>query len=312
MCDPCWKQTLDIQKEYDKFETKDIELLTITVDPLNAITKNAKKFGITLPVLADEDLKVSTAYDALKNSMHPDSRPGHTFFLVGKDGKILWKKEYYIASRSTKMTMMMNGRPMTMDMGMDMGTPDSVMHVPVIKLLADMEGANLDLPNEASSLMDNTLNPNMPMQDHTMCLTPIHMHADFKMYLNGNQLNLSKREYMDQSNEVHFHPTVKINPSDMPNVPFGDIMHMHKNGIAIKDFLNTLDFDIDTSKMLFDAKVYVNGNLRQEGLNYVVQDKDRILVANSETESEVALQIGSVTDYAIQGKEKNPSLFGGC
>ncbi|GEM_PF-1353506 len=45
-----------------------------------------------------------------------------------------------------------------------------------------------------------------------------------------------------------------------------------------------------------------------------MHDKDRILVTNTGQDKydEIAKQIESVTSYAIMGKEKNPSLFGGC
>lgn len=313
MCDPCWKQTFDIQNEYDKFQSMGIELLTITVDPLNAVIKNAKRFGITLPVLTDEDLKVSKTYDVLKNSMHPGERPGHTFILLDKEGDIIWKKEYFLASGSTIMTMDMGGKPMTMDMGMDMGTPDSVMYVPVYKLLEDLKSANLESSSTSSSVSTsgtNMSNQNMSMEDHTMCLTPIHNHVDFKMYLGGSMLNFSQNNYMDQSNIIHFHKTVKVRSDDIPGIPNGVIIHIHKENLTVSDFLKTLDlpFNIDGMQL----KVYANGVMQSAGLNYVLKDKDRLLVTDSTNETQIKSQMDSVTDYAIQGKEKNPSLFGGC
>lgn len=310
MCAPCWQQIEDIQKQYDKFKSLDIELVTITVDPLNALTKETKERGITLPVLEDGDLSVSKAYGVLDDSMHPGSRPGHTFVLVDKSGNIVWKKPYYLATGSTVMTMKMaDGTNMTMDMGMDMGKPGSVMYVPVDNLLSDLKTTN-------SAFAANASEPNMTMQDHSMCLTPIHEHADFKVYLNGNPLNLAERKYMDQDRVVHFHTTVKVNPDDVPGIPFADMVHIHDENITINDFLNTLELGNDTFKMLADkqlTKVYVNGDLRPEGLDYVMQDKDRILVTSGNVnESEIAKEIESVTDYATMGKDKNPSLFGGC
>lgn len=309
MCDPCWKQIVDIEKEYGKFTSKDIELVSITVDPLNALVKNSKRFGITTPILADEDLKVSTAYDVLKEAMHPGSRPGHTFFLIDKKGNIVWKKAYFLASGSTVMTMDMGGRKMTMDMGMDMGTPDSVMYLPVDKLLSDMgngklESAGIDLGMDMSAT-------NMSMQDHSMCLTPIHNHVDFKMYLGGVMLNFSQNNYMDQSNEVHFHKTVKVKPDDVPNVPNGLLIHIHREGIPLREFLKTLDMPFDAAA-IENLKVYVNGNIQESGLDYTMQDKDRILITSSTEDSAIKAQVDLVTDYALQGKEKNPSLFGGC
>lgn len=314
MCDPCWKQTLDIEKKYDKFQALDTELITITVDPLNAVTKNAKRFGITLPVLADENLKVSSNYDVLEDSMHPGERPGHTFVLVDKNGKVVWRKAYFLASGSTLMTMRMSdGSTMTMNMGMDMGTPDSVMYVPVDKLLEDLKSVDLDslASSSISTSGMNISNPNMTMQDHSMCLTPIHNHVDFKMYLGGTMLNFSQNNYMDQSNEVHFHKTVKAKPDDVAGIPNGLIIHVHKENVTIGNFLKTLDLPFDTDGIL-NLKVMVNGAVQPSGLNYIMKDKDRLLVTDSSNDSQIKSQVESVTDYAIQGKEKNPSLFGGC
>ena len=60
--------------------------------------------------------------------------------------------------------------------------------------------------------------------------------------------------------------------------------------------------------------MYVNGEVHAEGLAYIMHDKDRILVSDTGQDKygEIAKQIESVTSYAIMGKEKNPSLFGGC
>jgi len=43
MCSPCWDQLGDIQKNYDKFKSLDIEVLTISVDPLNADIKESNQ-----------------------------------------------------------------------------------------------------------------------------------------------------------------------------------------------------------------------------------------------------------------------------
>ncbi|MGI0015300.1 MAG: hypothetical protein ACREBU_17935, partial [Nitrososphaera sp.] len=100
-------------------------------------------------------------------------------------------------------------------------------------------------------------------------------------------------------------------------------VHIHKENVTISDFLNTLDLGNDTLKMLEDkqlTKVYVNGNLQPGGLDYIMHDKDRILVSsydssnsgNNVAENEIAKQIESVSNYATMGKDKNPSVFGGC
>ncbi|MGI0044883.1 MAG: peroxiredoxin family protein, partial [Nitrososphaeraceae archaeon] len=238
MCAPCWKQIEDIQKEYDKFKSLDIEILIIAVDPLNALMKESNNRGITLPVLDDADLAVSKAYDVLDYSMHPGSRPGHSFILVGKDGSIVWREDYYPAGQIMG--------------GMNMNTGGR-MYVPVAELLKEIgkvvprlttedAAAPTSMTTSFTKASFSLIKPNFTgMVDHSMCITSIHKHADFKLYLGANQLNLSQRKFMDQSTDVHFHPTVKINPRDIPGIPVGDIVHIHKQNVTIKDFLNTLD-----------------------------------------------------------------------
>ncbi len=308
---------------YSKFKSLNIEVLTVTVDPLNALIKESNKRGITLPVLDDgeDNLGVSKAYNTLDYSMHPGSRPGHSFVLIGKDGNIIWKKDYYPKG------LFIGGMNMNIDGRMYVPVNEILQEIYKLKprlfptTISDRDGISNSKTVEGSTTVSiqNTTSAIM-MNDHSMCSTPIHNHADLKVYLNGVPLNLAQRKYMDQSADVHFHPTVKIHPNDIPGVPFADMVHIHKENITIGDFLNTLDLDANTTKILNDdkqiLKVYVNGVLDKKGLDYIMKDKDRILVSydtnKGENKNDIAKQIESVTSYATIGKDKNPSFFGGC
>ncbi|WP_438452434.1 hypothetical protein, partial [Listeria monocytogenes] len=65
------------------------------------------------PVLSDPDLAVSSAYHANDYGMMGRSRDGHSFVLVGPDGRIRWRADYG-------------------------GAPDYTMYLPVPNLIADM------------------------------------------------------------------------------------------------------------------------------------------------------------------------------
>lgn len=354
MCDPCWKQLEDIQKVYDdKFKPLDIKVITITVDPINALIKESQRRGITLPVLDDRNLTVSNTYRMLDNSMHPGSRPGHSFVLIDSKGDILWKKDYYPSTGSN-----------VNDMGMNMRTDmNGRMYVPIDELLNEIYKYKVKLQitkasyEQNKSAVNNIFNATKPNITSTMmkpqidtitqssmqktnssidsmsmpmsiCLTPIHNHLDLKIYLDNIPLNLSQRNYMDQSPIVHFHPTVKIEPNDVPGIPVGDILHLHKENVTIHDFLNTLDLDNKTKEMLDNSNgmnkptsinVYVNGSLKKEGIDYLMQNNDRILLSiytidkdKNEFTKEIEKQIESVTNYTGLGKDKNLQLFGGC
>jgi peroxiredoxin len=64
------------------------------VDPMDQLTAEADRLGITSVVASDEDKSVSNAYNALEFSMHPGIKPGHTFALVDKAGQIIWRWDW--------------------------------------------------------------------------------------------------------------------------------------------------------------------------------------------------------------------------
>ena len=113
-CAPCWKQLEDIQADLARFTPLGIdEIVSISLDPLDAQQQRAQRLGISLPVLVDADRAVSSAYDALSYGMMGGSTPGHSFILVGADGTIRWRADYG-------------------------GPPDYTMYVPDDTLLAEL------------------------------------------------------------------------------------------------------------------------------------------------------------------------------
>jgi peroxiredoxin len=94
-CQPCWDQLKDIQSNIHQFQALGInQVVSITTDPLNAIQQKTADEGLTIPVLSDQSLTVSTAYNANQYGMMGTSRDGHTFIVVGPDGRILWRADY--------------------------------------------------------------------------------------------------------------------------------------------------------------------------------------------------------------------------
>jgi peroxiredoxin len=96
-CQPCWDQIADIQRQRAKFRALGIDMIvSITTDPLNLIAQKARDEGLTIPILSDDGARVSDRYDARTYSMTwmKPARDGHTFILVGKDGRIRWRADY--------------------------------------------------------------------------------------------------------------------------------------------------------------------------------------------------------------------------
>lgn len=94
-CEPCWDQLRDIQAQPGAFRALRINrIVSITSDPLAALTQKVAAEGLAIPVLSNPDLAVSAVYQANQYGMMGTVRDGHSFILVGKDGVIRWRADY--------------------------------------------------------------------------------------------------------------------------------------------------------------------------------------------------------------------------
>ena len=113
-CEGCWTQLKDIQTDMRQFRGLGIDaVVTVTTNPLDALRQKVTDEGISLPVLADTSLSVSRAYGAMAYGMMAGAADGHTFILVGPDGRIRWRADYG-------------------------GPPNYTMYVPLSQLIADL------------------------------------------------------------------------------------------------------------------------------------------------------------------------------
>ncbi len=115
MCQPCWDQMRDLEQVPADIEAAGIDqMLAITTDPIDLVTRKVRDDGLSTPTLSDPDLAVSRTYETNMYGMMGESRNGHSFILVGPDGTIVWRADYG-------------------------GAPDHTMYVPVDQLLADLQ-----------------------------------------------------------------------------------------------------------------------------------------------------------------------------
>lgn len=120
MCQPCWDQLKEIERDWSKFEALGVEaVVSITSDPMDASKQKVADEGLTTAVLSDYDPmfrpedSVQEAYQTNRFGMMGRMHSGHTFIVVGPDGKIRWRADYG-------------------------GAPDFTMYLPVPNLVADM------------------------------------------------------------------------------------------------------------------------------------------------------------------------------
>jgi len=86
------QQVVDLQND-EPFQALGVAVLSISPDPPEAWAAEGSNLGITTPLLSDPENRVATTYGVMRWKM-PSNEPGHTFVLVGADGRILWIRDY--------------------------------------------------------------------------------------------------------------------------------------------------------------------------------------------------------------------------
>ena len=97
MCYPaCWNQISSLAND-ERFSKEDVVALSIVVDSISQWQQILQKVPqlSKSKILFDTTKKVSAEYDVLyvDSSMHKGSYPGHTYFIVDKDGVIRYTKD---------------------------------------------------------------------------------------------------------------------------------------------------------------------------------------------------------------------------
>ena len=100
MCQACFEQIRDIQDVGVQLEKKGIDLVSITPDSEETLREAVSQYGITTPMISDEDRDMSMAFDTLGRGMHSDT-PGHAFVLLDRTGKVVWQRDYWLAPYRT-------------------------------------------------------------------------------------------------------------------------------------------------------------------------------------------------------------------
>src|SRR6266571_6643237 len=86
------QQVVDLQKSTE-FQALGVEVLSISPDTVQTWVKENSSMGIHMPTLSDAGNRVASAYGVMRWAM-PSGEPGHTFVLVGVDGRVSWIRDY--------------------------------------------------------------------------------------------------------------------------------------------------------------------------------------------------------------------------
>lgn len=95
MCQACFEQIRDIENVGAQLERRGIALVSITPDSQDVLRQAIDQYGISTPMISDEDRDMSSAFDMLGQGMHSDM-PGHAFVLLDTSGKVVWQRDYWL------------------------------------------------------------------------------------------------------------------------------------------------------------------------------------------------------------------------
>ena len=111
-----------------------------------------------------------------------------------------------------------------------------------------------------------------------------HIHADIKVFINGNSINLANEKYYMKSSFLHLDD--QQNKEDASGV-----LHMHATGVPLWIFFESIELEFPQV-----MKAYVNGKEISDYKNYVFNDLDKILITDGIGSFEE--QLNSITDFS--------------
>jgi hypothetical protein len=153
---------------------------------------------------------------------------------------------------------------------------------------------------------------NMDQNSKTGVLGSQHIHADWKIYVNGKPLDLSDKSHMERMrNNRAVSSFIHVDSGAPVPEKTGDVLHMHATGVPLWVFFKSIGMDFNKDCITLEnkeklcsggnnkLKFFVNGKENSEFENYVFNDLDKILINyGDESEEEIKSQLSSITDFA--------------
>ena len=139
-----------------------------------------------------------------------------------------------------------------------------------------------------------------------------HIHADWKVYINGIALDFSDKAHMERmrSNKP-VSSFIHVDSGAPPPEKTGDILHMHATGVPLWIFFESIGMDFNKDCITLEnkekfcndgnkkLKFSVNGKESNEFENYVFKKLDKILISyGNDSEEEIKNQLASITNFA--------------
>ena len=124
-----------------------------------------------------------------------------------------------------------------------------------------------------------------------------HVHADFKVFMNGNEIDFSSSDYNVKDRKIHLHTDNDLG---------GNVIHVESEDATLGEFFVSLGMKFNSTCFVIEQefcntdtktlKFYVNGERNSEYESYRPADLDRILVSYGD--EDVQKQLDSITKLA--------------
>ena len=133
---------------------------------------------------------------------------------------------------------------------------------------------------------------NMDSKSTIGILGSAHIHADWKIYIDGKALDFSGKDHMARMQQgLPVSSFIHVDSGAPQPEKTGDILHMHATGVPLWIFFESLGI-----KLPENVKMYVNGKEMDDWKNYVFSDLDKILI--TDVGGDLQKQLNSITDFA--------------
>lgn len=139
-----------------------------------------------------------------------------------------------------------------------------------------------------------------------------HIHADFKVYVNGQPVDFSDKDHMGRMrNNLPVSSFIHVDSGSPAPEKTGDVLHMHATKIPLSLFFRSLGMSMTKDTLtLIDGrllknengntlKFYLNGQKVDDLDNYSFQDLDKLFISfGPENDPDIQRQLNSVTNFA--------------
>ena len=144
---------------------------------------------------------------------------------------------------------------------------------------------------------------NMDQHSTIGILGSAHIHADFKVFINGNAINFADKKYYMKSSFIHVDDNQ--NKEDASGV-----LHMHATGVPLWIFFDSVEMEFNKDCLSLPTgerfcndgkktlKFYVNGKFNDKYEKYVFSDLDKILISYGD-ETDLSHQLNSITEFSM-------------